>query len=74
MNKILYLIIFLFSTAFCEAQTITSGDYKKLQTKEDSLKRYALDIVQGESADDRFAADSMFTRMFVRALQTKNSI
>lgn len=74
MNKILYLIIFLFSTIFCEAQTIASADYKKLQTKEDSLKRYALDIVQGESADDRFAADSMFTRMFVRALQTKNSI
>lgn len=74
MDKILYLLIFLFCTSICGAQTISSADYKSLQTKEDSLKQYALEIVQGEEADERFAADSIFTRMFVRALQTKNSI
>lgn len=74
MNKILCLLIFLTYTTICEAQTISGANIQSLQKKEDSLKRYALEIIQGESADDRFAADSIFTRMFVRALQTKNSI
>jgi hypothetical protein len=55
------------------AQRISKPDYKFLRTKEDSLKKVGLQIVQGRNAEDRLLADSIFTRMFVRALVTKNS-
>ncbi|MEO6905285.1 MAG: hypothetical protein ABI148_02920 [Ginsengibacter sp.] len=44
-----------------------------MQKKEDSLKTVAIQILQGRNPEDRFAADSQFTKIFVRALQTKNS-
>lgn len=44
-----------------------------LEKKEDSLKPVALQILKGRNVEDRFAADSQFTKIFVRALQTKNS-
>lgn len=37
--------------------------------REDSLKKYAFDIVNGKEAAERFRADSNFTKMLVRALQ-----
>lgn len=40
---------------------------------EDSMKSYAITILQGINPEDRLSADSIFTRMLVRALQTKNS-
>lgn len=41
--------------------------------KEDSLKKYAFDIVNARDVADRFRADSMFTRVLVRALKEPNS-
>ena len=58
----------------CDAQKLSTNDYKALQQKEDSMKHYAMEIIHGNNGADRFIADSIFTRMFVRALQTKNSI
>lgn len=55
------------------AQYINKTDYKFLQKKEDSLKTIGLKIVQGRSAADRFTADSLFTRVLVRALKTPYS-
>ena len=55
------------------AQKISTPDLKILQKKEDSLKTLSLKIIQGRTAGDRFAADSEFTKMFVRALKIKNS-
>ena len=46
---------------------------KILQKREDSLKTLSLKIIQGRTAGDRFAADSEFTKMFVRALKIRNS-
>lgn len=55
------------------AQRIKTNDLAQLQKKEDSLKVYALKLIQGITAENRFNADSIFTKMFVRALLTKNS-
>lgn len=55
------------------SQTIPFGDRKKLREKEDSLKMFAKDLVLDSTTSDRMVADSVFTRVFVRALQIKNS-
>lgn len=44
-----------------------------MQKKEDSLATFAYQILNGRNVEDRFAADSQFTRTLVRALQIKNS-
>lgn len=65
------LISFFYSTA--GAQVLSPADARTLQKKEDSLKIYAVQILQGINPSDRFLADSNFTKSFVRALKTKNS-
>ena len=74
MNKCFLLICSLFLVNLCGAQTLAAVDNIALQKKEDSMKHYAREIVQGINSESRFNADSQFTRMFVRALQVKNSI
>ncbi len=74
MNKIRpFFIFFLLTGNIVFAQRISSADKKELQKKEDSLKTFAVEIVQGRNASDRLDADSQFTKMFVRALKIKNS-
>lgn len=68
----LFLCIFLMSY-FSEAQRISATDYKFLKKKEDSLKVQSFKLALGRNASDRFTADSIFTRMFVRALKTPHS-
>ena len=67
----LLLLFFITSTLF--AQQISNSDKIFLLKKEDSLKTVGLKIIQGRDAADRFFADSAFTRIFVRALRTRNS-
>lgn len=55
------------------AQRITKPDLKFLKKKEDSLQIYSVNLLQGINDIDRFKADSLFTRVFVRALKTPNS-
>ena len=74
MHKPFILICFLFISNIISAQKISVADHKLLQQKEDSLKILSIKIIQGRSAEDRFLADSEFTKIFVRALKTKNSI
>lgn len=66
------LLLFFFTSTLV-AQSITTSDKIFLLKKEDSLKTIGLKIVQGRDAADRFFADSVFTRIFVRALKTRNS-
>ncbi len=67
-------LIFLLSITFAlNAQRISKPDQKILVQKEDSLKTHAFRIIEGINAADRFKADSIFTKIFVRALATKNS-
>ncbi|HMK03642.1 MAG TPA: hypothetical protein VK489_05600 [Ferruginibacter sp.] len=72
MNKLLGSVILFFFINLANAQ-FPGADLKALQKKEDSLKSYSYKIIQGINADDRFLADSVFTRMLVRALRTPNS-
>lgn len=68
------LVLSLFFVAFTSsAQQISSADKQMLAKKEDSLKVDALKIIQAINAEERFKADSNFTKMFVRALKTPNS-
>jgi hypothetical protein len=69
-----FLLLFLFFTGSLSfAQGIGKAELIVLMQKEDSLKEYAAKIIQGINADNRFNADSMFTRILVRSLKTKNS-
>jgi hypothetical protein len=73
MKQLFFLFFMAIFAVQINAQRISKPDYKFLRTKEDSLKKVGLQIVQGRNAEDRLLADSIFTRMFVRALVTKNS-
>jgi len=73
MNKLsLFVFAFLLISSACFAQ-INSSERSQLHKKEDSLKSFALQIIQGRTVAERFTADSQFTKMFVRALKIKNS-
>lgn len=73
MKKV-YLFLVLFAVqSNLYAQRINAADYKILQQKEDSLKGYAQKIIRGINSADRFNADSIFTKVFVRALKTSNA-
>ncbi len=65
MNKIrLFFIVFLLTGNTLFAQHIFIADKKELQQKEDSLKTFAIQIIQGRNAGDRLNADSQFTKNF----------
>ena len=63
----------LFSAGAISQNSISTGDLRMLRKQEDSLKRYSRQIIDGQSLKIRMDADSLFTRVFVRALLTKNS-
>jgi hypothetical protein len=52
---------------------ISSADLKLMAKREDSLKGYAFKLINGINPSDRLIADSIFTKLFVRALKTRNS-
>ncbi len=70
MLLLLPLLLLMFAA---QAQRISKADVKLLQQKEDSLKKFAVKIIQGINSSDRFYADSVFTKMLVRGLKTPNS-
>lgn len=73
MKNRLGLILSLFIGTHCFGQLPAPAVIKNLQRKEDSLKNYSVKIIQGINSADRFTADSIFTRMLVRALKEKYS-
>lgn len=73
MKKVLYIVFALCLTITAGAQTITAANQKILRAKEDSLKNLAKLVITDTMTEDRMKADSMFTRVLVRALQVKNS-
>jgi len=72
MKILLVGFITLFFNGCVHAQ-ISNTDQKFLQKKEDSLLLLSDKIVQGINPSDRLAADSIFTKVLVRALKTKHS-
>ncbi len=73
MKKLFSLSLALFFCVFAFAQYFIAADLKFLQQKEDSMKWNADKIINGINPNDRLKADSIFTRMLVRALKTTNS-
>ncbi len=73
MKKLLGLFLVSIICQHSFAQGNSKTNLKLLEQKEDSLKNYARKIIQGINADDRFNADSIFTRVLVRALKTPHS-
>lgn len=73
MKKPFILLFLFFLSRLSFAQGIGKVELKSLGQREDSLKDYSVKIIQGINADNRFNADSVFTRILVRALKTKNS-
>jgi len=70
------ILTFVATTFSCEiaaGQKVLPGDRKKLEQKEDSLKDLAADIILDSLTAPRMRSDSLFTRVLIRALQTKNS-
>lgn len=51
------------------AQQLSPEQLKDFGTREDSLKGFAYNIVNAETATERFVADSQFIRMLVRTLK-----
>ncbi len=73
MKKLFLFAVFSICNLVIFAQRITSANEAALQQKEDSLKKYSTKLIQGITAEDRFNADSIFTKMFVRSLKINNS-
>lgn len=73
MNKIFGILFFLCMATASFAQSFSKADLSLLNKREDSIREQSVNIIQGRSASDRFTADSIFTKMLVRALKTKNS-
>jgi hypothetical protein len=72
--KPLFFISFIFIFHFSSySQKINSNEYKKIRICEDSLKKKATIILDGINIADRSNADSIFIKIFVRALKNKNS-
>jgi hypothetical protein len=73
MKKLLVVLCISFMGHASLAQGISKINLKALQQKEDSIRSYSVKIIQGINAADRLEADSIFTRMLVRALLINNS-
>ncbi len=73
MNKILGFLFILFISNVAVAQNFSKADIVALNKMEDSIRAQSVKIIQGRDASERFTADSIFTKMLVRALKTKNS-
>jgi hypothetical protein len=76
MKKILpFLLFFILWISYqkSNAQKLQSDQLKILQSKEDSLKSFAFQIIKNEEPSIRLRSDSNFTRIMVRALKTTHS-
>ncbi|MBX2934188.1 MAG: hypothetical protein KF825_08070 [Ferruginibacter sp.] len=73
MNRLIGLALLFSPCSVCFSQNISKADMKFLSQKEDSIRAESVKILRGINAEDRLKADSVFTRMLVRALVTKSS-
>ena len=71
--RIRYIVCLIGFIFFIQGKGICQGKNNFLTLKEDSLKYYGNQIVNGEFPEQRFRADSQFTRILVRALQHQHS-
>lgn len=67
------LLCFCAQVATSQKISIASADLKKLRASEDTLMSYARHMIMDSLTQTRMIADSIFTRVLVRALKIKNS-
>lgn len=72
INAIAFVCLLLFINN-TQAQKFSKFAKKDFEKREDSLKKYADNIVNAEEGRDRFRSDSVFIKMLVRALKQNNS-
>ena len=74
-NKLSYLLILgmLSGAVQLRAQDFSGDVLKDFDAKQDSLSRFADNIINAPEADQRFRSDSIFIRMLVRALKAPHS-
>ncbi len=73
MKPILLFTLLVFSAFTMDAQRALKTERTLLKKWEDSLQQYSIQIIEGKNPSDRFTADSIFTKILVRALINKNS-
>lgn len=75
LKKVALLLSFctLLLASQSHAQQIAPADLKRLQKLDDSLQEYGNKMLDELMATDRLRADSMFTRLLVRAMRVSNS-
>lgn len=66
--KNLFTLFCLIISFAASAQRLSTAETKQFKLKQDSLKKFAFDIVNGKDPAIRFRSDSNFTRILVRAL------
>lgn len=55
---------------FAQVNKLSKADTKRLKLQDDSLGKYGVKILDAPNAPERLRADSMFTRILVRALRS----
>jgi hypothetical protein len=73
MKKAGFLLFVLITALQAYSQRIAPPDIRFLRAKEDSLQIQTEKMAVGRELSERVSADSIFTRLLVRALKTKNS-
>lgn len=76
MKSLVSLLLFFFVPGLVKntfAQSVKNNSHTELSAREESMKQYAYDVVNGREASDRFYADSIFTRLLVSALKEPHS-
>jgi hypothetical protein len=68
-----FILILITATSFAQLKRIAPADLRILQKKEDSLKRYARELVTDSMPNNRMRSDSFFTKVLIRSFQVKNS-
>ena len=68
-----FVLLFIAISSFGQIQKIAPSDLKILRKKEDSLKRYAKDLIVDSFAANRMRSDSFFIRVLRRSFAVKNS-
>ncbi len=66
--KNLLLIVCFFSLLQLNAQQLTPVELKQFKIRQDSLKKFGYEIINGKDAAVRFRSDSTFTKILVRAI------
>ncbi|MBS1933417.1 MAG: hypothetical protein JST96_05405 [Bacteroidetes bacterium] len=69
----LALFCFVLVAEQSSSQILSKTEKKEFEKREDSLKKFAYNIVFAQEASDRFRSDSQFIKILVRTLKLKNS-